>query len=277
MAIHPTAIVDRAAEIDPTATIGPYAVIDGPVRIAADVRIYPHAYVCGWTTLGQGCEIHIGAVVGHTPQDRAFTGERSYCDVGPRTVVREYVTIHRGTKPESRTVVGANCLLGALSHVAHNCVVADDVIMMNGALLAGYVQVGPRAFISGNVAVHQFNRIGELVMVSGGSVITCDIPPFLLVHGRGQVGGINRVGLVRAQIPRVEIDEIRAAYKTLYRGGMPLSLSIAQLAKSLVTPAGRRMAEFLLAERRRPLARSRRALPDATEASAAPAAPLGVD
>jgi UDP-N-acetylglucosamine acyltransferase len=274
MAIHPTAIIDRAAEIDPAASIGPYAIIDGPVRVAADVRVYPHAYVCGWTTLGKGCEIHMGAVVGHTPQDRAFTGERSYCEVGPRTVVREYVTIHRGTKPESRTVVGADCLLGALSHVAHNCVVADHVIMMNGALLAGYVQIGPRAFVSGNVAVHQFTRIGELVMVSGGAILTCDIPPFLLVHGRGQVSGINRVGLVRAAVSRVEIDEIRAAYKTLYRSGMPLSRSIAQLAETLVTPAGRRMAEFLLAERRRPLARPRRALPDAIEPSAAPVSPL---
>jgi len=256
MSIHPTAIVDKAAELDPSVDVGPYAVIEGPVRLAANVTVYPHAYLCGWTRIGQNCEIHMGAVVGHLPQDRAFTGERSHCEVGPNTVIREYATVHRGTKPESKTVVGSDCLLGVASHVAHNCVVGDHVNMLNSATLGGYVSVGPRAFISGNVFIHQFVRVGELVMISGGARLACDVPPFLLAHGRNQVGGINRVGLVRAEMPGDQIREIHQAYKTLYRSGKPLSHSIAQLAETLVTPAGRRMVEFLTAERKRPLVRT---------------------
>jgi UDP-N-acetylglucosamine acyltransferase len=274
MSIHATAVIDKAAEIDPSAEIGPYVVIDGPVRIAADVKVYPHAYLCGWTSISEGCEIHMGAVVGHAPQDHAFTGERSYCEIGAHTVVREYATIHRGTKPESKTVVGAHCLLGGLSHVAHNCVIEDHVILMNGVLLAGYVHVGPRAFISGNAAIHQFARVGELAMLTGNSAFASDIPPFLLAYGRNLIGGINRVGLIRAQIPRVEIEEIRQAYKILYRSGKPLPQSIAQLDETLVTPAGRRMVAFLQAERKRPLTRPRRVLTRTGDVPEEPMMPL---
>lgn len=257
MPIHPTAIVDREAEIDPSVEVGPYAVIDGPVRIAANVRIYPHAYLCGWTRIAEGCEIHMGAVVGHVPQDSAFTGERSYCEIGPNTVIREYATVHRGTKPESKTLVGSDCLLGALSHVAHNCVVGDRVTMINGTLLAGHVHIGSGAFLSGNVGIHQFVHVGELVMISGGAALVGDTPPFLLVHGRGHVSGINRVGLLRAEFAPEEIEEIRQAYKTLYRSGKPFPQSIANLDQTLVTPAGRRMVEFLKADHKRPLLRPR--------------------
>ncbi|MFH0980019.1 MAG: acyl-ACP--UDP-N-acetylglucosamine O-acyltransferase [Planctomycetota bacterium] len=265
MPIHPTAIVDRAAELDPSAEVGPYVVIDGPVRVAANVRIYPHAYLCGWTQIGENCQVHMGAVIGHAPQDRAFTGERSYCRIGPGTVVREYVTVHRGTKPESETVVGANCLLGALSHVAHNCVLSDDVILMNGALLAGYVQVGPRAFVSGNAGIHQFVCVGELVMISGNGTVMGDVPPFLMVYGRNLVVGINRVGLRRARFSSAEIDEIRQAYRVLYRSHRPMSSTIPQLDATLVTPAGRRLVGFLKAEHKRPLLRPRRELEHVAE------------
>jgi len=257
MPIHPTAIIDKAAEIEPSAEVGPYVVIEGPVRVEADVKIYAHAYLCGPTRIGERCEIHMGAVVGHAPQDFAFTGERSYCEIGPETVVREYATVHRGTIPESKTVVGAHCLLAATSHVAHNCVVGDRAILMNGVLLAGHVHVGPRAFLSGGAGFHQFVRVGELVMVSGGAQISSDLPPFLMVYGRNQVSGINRVGVLRAEMPREDIEEVRQAYKILYRSGKPLSLSIARLDETLVTPAGRRMVDFLKADRKRPLLRPR--------------------
>ncbi|MCK4657999.1 MAG: acyl-ACP--UDP-N-acetylglucosamine O-acyltransferase [Phycisphaerae bacterium] len=260
MPIHPTAIVDKTAEIDASADVGPYVIIEGPVHIAADVRVYPHAYLCGWTRIAENCEVHMGAVLGHVPQDVAFTGERSYCEIGPNTVIREYATVHRGTIPESKTVVGANCLLGVGSHVAHNCVIGDHVNMLNGVLLAGHVHVGARAFLSGGAGVHQFARIGELVMLSGNAAISCDIPPFLLAYGRDQIGGINRVGLTRAGFSRDEIEEIRQAHKLLYRSGRPLSHSIAELAEKVVTPAGHRMVDFLKAERKRSLVRPRRAL-----------------
>ena len=264
MPIHPTAVIDDTAEIDTSVEIGPYVVIEGPVRVAANVRIHPHAYLCGHTRIGENCRIHMGAVVGHVPQDRAFTGQRSYCEIGPNTIIREHATVHRGTDPESTTTVGADCLLGATAHVAHNCAVGDRVILMNGVLLGGHVRVGPGAFLSGNAGVHQFVRVGELVMVSGGAALACDVPPFLIAHGRNRVSGINRVGLARAGVTPREIDEIRQAYRRLYRSGKPLARSIAQLAETLVTPAGRRMVEFLQADRKRPLVRPRPAGADAT-------------
>lgn len=257
MSIHPSAVVDKQAEIDPAAEIGPYAVIEGPVQIAAGVKVYPHAYVCGWTRIGEGCEIHIGAVIGHLPQDRAFTGERSYCEIGRGTVLREYVTVHRGTTPESKTVVGENCLLFANAHIAHNCTIGDGVLVMNSALLAGHIRVGGGAVLSGNAVFHQFARIGELAMIGGGAEVAVDVPPYLMVYGRNQLNGVNRVGMLRAKMPRAEIDEIRLAYRLLYRSGKPVSRVIPQLAETLVTPAGRRFVEFLQEEHKRPLIRAR--------------------
>lgn len=258
MPIHPTAIVDSAAEVHPSADIGPYAIVDGPVRIGAEAKVFPHAYVCGWTTLREHSEIHMGAVVGHVPQDRAFTGERSYCEIGPHTVIREYATVHRGTMPESKTVIGPHCLLGATAHVAHNCHVDDHVTIMNGVLLAGHVHVGPRAFISGNAGIHQFVRVGELAMISGQAQVSTDVPPFMMVYQRNQLAGINRVGMRRAELSSEEIDEIRRAYRLLYRSGKTLPHSITQLDETLTTPAGRRLVSFLQAPRKRPLLRAGR-------------------
>ena len=265
MPIHPTAIVDPRAEIDPTADIGAYATIEGEVRIAARVRVLTHAHLRGWTGIAEDCEIHMGAVVGHEPQDYAYSGERTYCEIGPRTVIREHATVHRGTVPESKTVVGADCLLGVSSHVAHNCVVADRVVMMNGALLGGHVRIGARTFISGNAGVHQFVRVGELVMLSGNASISSDIPPFMLAHDRNRITGINRVGMKRAELSTEEIAEARRAYKELYRNGRAMSRSIAYLADTLVTPAGRRLVEFLQAPRKRPLVRPRRSVEHQTD------------
>ncbi|MCP4591454.1 MAG: acyl-ACP--UDP-N-acetylglucosamine O-acyltransferase [bacterium] len=264
MSIHASAIIDRQAELDPSVEVGPYAVIEGPVRVGADTKIGAHAHLRGWTRIGESCSIHMGAVVGHEPQDLAFTGERSYCEIGDGTVIREYATVHRGTDPESTTVVGAECLLAATSHVAHNCVVGDRVIMMNGAMLAGHVHVGAGAFLSGGAGIHQFVHVGELVMVSGHAEMVCDVPPFLMVFGRNRVAGINRVGMRRANLLNEEIEEIRVAFKRLYRSGKPLPVTIAELDKTMATPPGRRMVEFLQAKRKRPLIRprSRRSISD---------------
>ena len=257
MPIHPTAIIDTNAEIDPAAEIGAYATIEGEVHVGPRTRVFPHAHLRGWTSIAEDCEIHMGAVVGHEPQDYAYGGERSFCRIGPRTVIREYATVHRGTVPESETVVGADCLLGVAAHVAHNCVVADRVIIMNGALLGGHVRIGTRTFISGNAGVHQFVRVGELVMLSGNASISSDIPPFMLAHDRNRITGINRVGMKRAELSAEEIAEARQGYKELYRSGRAMSRSIAHLGDTLVTPAGRRLVEFLQAPRKRPLVRPR--------------------
>jgi len=147
-------MVDRRAEVDPTAEIMPYAIIDGPVKIGPRTRVFPHAYLTGWTEIGADCQIHPGAVVGGDPQDLAFKGAESYCRIGDGTIIREGASVHRGTDPGSATVVGKRCFLMANSHVAHNCRLGDEVKLINGVLLAGYVQVGNGAFLAGNAGVH---------------------------------------------------------------------------------------------------------------------------
>lgn len=258
MPIHPTAIVDKQAEIDPTAEIGAYAIIDGPVRIGPRTRVYPHAYLDGWTEIGADCRIHPHAVVGHLPQDLAFTGEKSYCRVGDGTIIREGVSIHRGTMPGSATVIGQRCFLMANSHVAHNCVVGDDVKMANGALLAGHVHVQHGAFISGNTVVHQFVRIGELVMTQGSAIISMDVPPFFMVSQLNTCVGLNVIGMRRAGFGPEERAELREAYRLLYRRGLSFRGAVQQLAERVKTPAGRRLVEFLQAPSKRGIMGGRR-------------------
>lgn len=251
MPIHPTAIVAGTSEVDPSADIGAYAVVEAHSRIGANARLYPHAYVSAYTTLGARCEVHPFAVVGHLPQDLKFKNEPSYCEVGADTVVREHATIHRGTMPESRTIVGEHCFLMSGAHIGHNCTVGNHVIMANTALLAGHVEVGDRAFLSGSVLVHQFCRIGEMVMMGGGSAITRDVPPFMLVYPPAMVLGPNVVGLRRQGFSPEERQEIRLCHRLLYRSGLPMNRAVTQIEKLVQTDVGRRFLAFLQAPNKR--------------------------
>lgn len=245
MPVHSTAVISSQAELDPSVEVGPYAVIEGPVRVGAAVRIAAHVHLMGHTTIGAGCRIHTGAVIGDWPQDRTYAGAQSFCRIGNGTVIREHVTVHRGTAAGSETLVGERCLLLAQSHVAHNCVLGNDVLLVNGALLAGYVTVGDRAVISGNAAVHQFCRIGELAMIGGLAKITRDIPPYLTFDGAGNCAGVNVIGLQRAGYSSEDRREIKAIYKTLYRTPGCLSSALAQIEMFATTSAGRALLAFL--------------------------------
>jgi UDP-N-acetylglucosamine acyltransferase len=250
MAIHPTAIVDRSAEIDPTVEIGPYAIIEAKVHIGAATRIYPHAFIGEGTTIGQRCHVHPFAVVGHPPQDLKWTGEVSYTHIGDETVIREHASVHRGAIPGSSTTVGRRCFIMATAHVGHNCTVGDDVKMANGALLAGHVEVGNGVFLSGNAVVHQFSRIGELVMVGGVGRATHDVPPFMSVVFE-EIYGLNVIGMRRAGFTRAERNEIKNCFRIMYRSGLLLPAAIAQVTEMVETAPGRRLAAFLQAPSRR--------------------------
>lgn len=254
MAIHPTAIVDPKAEIDPTVEIGPYAIVEAHVRIAAGCTIGPHAYLNGWTTIGENCRIHCGAVIGHEPQDVKYGGERTFCRIGKDCIIREYVTIHRGTTPESTTEVGEGCLLLAGSHIGHNCVVGNHVTLINDVLLAGHVTVGERSVCGGRVGIHQFVRIGNLVMIAGGAIVTQDMPPFALTDRQGRVSGLNRVGMRRAGMSREAIADVREAYKKLYGASISRQSLRQVLRDEARTDAGRLVADFIAESSTRGLA-----------------------
>lgn len=232
MPIHPTAVIDPRAEIDDGVEIGPYVVIDGQVRIKRGTRVMAHACLMGWTDIGEGNEIHPGVVLGDAPQDKAYNGAETYLRVGDHNVFREYVQIHRGTAPGSATTIGNNNFFMAASHVGHNCKLGDNIVLANGALLGGYVEVGHSVFISGNCVVHQFIRIGDYALMRGLSGTSRDVPPYAIVDWQHTVRGVNVVGLKRAGFDEKRIRAIREAFRVLFRKGRNLALAVKEVENS---------------------------------------------
>lgn len=253
MPIHETGVIDPRAEIDPSAELGPYVVVSGPVRIGPRTVVDPYALLTGATEIGAACRIHAGAVIGDVPQDRAYAGGESFCRIGERTIIREGVTIHRGTAPGSTTQIGSGCFLMANSHVGHNCTLGDEVVLVNGALLGGYVEVGDGAVISGNAAVHQFCRVGELAMISGLAKVTRDVPPFLMTDRDGLCVGVNTVGLRRGGYSAAERELVKQAYRILYRSSLSTRGALEKLELLTDSIAVQRLIAFLRTPSRRGL------------------------
>lgn len=231
MNIHPTAIIDKSAEIAEGVEIGPYVIIERDVKIAKGVKIFANAYICRYTEIGEGTEVHMGAILGNVPQDLAFTDKETYLKIGKRNVIREYVTVHRGTKEGTSTVIGDDNFLMATAHVGHNCQIGNNTIIANGALLAGYVTVEDYAFISGNVVVHQFCRIGRIAIIGGFSGVNKDVPPYMSVRGPSVVWSINLVGLRRVKFSREIINQIKDAYNLVYSSGMNTNQALEEILK----------------------------------------------
>lgn len=229
MKIHPTAIVHERAEICPGVEIGPYAIVEDGVKLNKNVKIYAHAYICKNTQIDEGTEVHMGAVLGHLPQDLAFEGKKSYLKIGKKNIIREYTTIHRGTKEGTATEIGDENFLMALSHVGHNCNLGNKVILANGVLLAGYVNVEDQVFISGNVVVHQFCNIGKLAIIGGFSGINKDVPPYMAVRGVSNIRSINLIGLKRAGFSKSAIKEIKEAFTLVYKSGLNTNQALEKI------------------------------------------------
>jgi UDP-N-acetylglucosamine acyltransferase len=230
--------------------------------VGAGSVIGPHALLYAGTTVGEEVRVCAGAVLGGAPQHLKFGGGESGVSIGDRTVVREYVTVHRCVEPGQITVVGSDCLLMATSHVAHECVLGDRVIVANGVMMAGHVTVGDGVFLSGNVIVGQFTSIGRLAMISGGSAVRQDIVPFTVADGHpARPKGLNIVGLRRAGISEDRMGELKRAFRMLFGSGNTLQERLEEVAAS-VEPS-REVAEFLSFVRAskhgvaRPRARSR--------------------
>jgi|UniRef100_A0A7C3V4Q8 UDP-N-acetylglucosamine acyltransferase len=251
MSIDPTARLAPEVILAPDVTVGPGVIIEGPSRIGRGTRILAHAYIGPHTTIGEGNLIGFGAVIGYEPQDYAFTGEESYTIIGDHNIIREYVTIHRGTKPGSATRVGNHNFLMALSHLAHNAVVGNHVIVVNGALVGGYVEVADRAFISGNCVIHQFCRVGTLALMRGGSRTSRDVPPYSIIDEAHIVRGLNLVGLKRAGFTSSRIAPLRQAFRLLFARRGNLSLALERVAAEVpLTPEVSHLLDFIKSSKR---------------------------
>jgi UDP-N-acetylglucosamine acyltransferase len=251
VSIHPTAIIDSLAEIHPDCEIGPYVVVEGPVKIHSGTRVMAHVTVAGWTEIGEGNEIHPGAVLGGPPQDKAYSGAETYLKIGCRNIFREFVQVHRGTTAGSSTVIGNDNYIMATAHVGHNCRLGDHIVIANGALLGGYVEVDDGAFISGNCVVHQFIRVGKLALMRGLSGVSRDVPPYAIVDWQHTVRGVNSVGLKRAGFDERKVRALKDAFRVLFRKGRNLSLAVRELEiQKDLTPEVLALLEFVKSAKR---------------------------
>ena len=236
--IHPMAYVDPAARLGEDVEIGPFCNIQGDVAIGDRTRLISNVNVMDGATIGADCTLFPGSVVGAIPQDLKFKGEKTTAVVGDRCILRECVTVNRGTASKGTTVVGNDCLIMAYCHVAHDCRVHDQVIMSNATQLAGEVEVDECAVIGGGSLIHQFCHIGAYVMIQGGCRFSKDIPPYIIA-GRDPIAycGINIVGLRRRGFTNEQIEIIHNAYRIIYNSGKNVTEAIAQIkAEMPMTP-----------------------------------------
>lgn len=230
--IHSTAIIETGAHIAADAKIGPFCTVGKNVVLEAGVELVSHVTVAGRTHIGQGVKLFPFCTVGLEPQDLKYKGEDTQTIIGPRTQVREHASIHRGTVTGTGiTRIGADCLLMATVHVAHDCVLGDGVLISNNVALGGHVEIGDRAVIGGNAALLQFTRVGQGAMVGGLTGVTRDVIPYARVFGtRAELLGLNLIGLKRRGLEKAELTEMNAAYKFLFSGNGVFAERVAQLA-----------------------------------------------
>ena len=232
--IHPTAIVDPAAEIAPGARIGPYCVIGPQVVIGEDTELQHHVTVIGPTKVGAGNFFFAYASIGQKTQDLKYDGEPTYLEIGDGNTFREFCTVNRGTLPGTKTIVGSGGNFLAYSHIAHDCIVGDNVIFSNNGTLAGHVEVGDHAVIGGLTAIHQFCRIGRHAITGGCSKIVQDVPPFMIADGNpAEVRGINSIGLERAGFSADTVRALKEAYRLLYRGNLNTKQAVEAIRKEI--------------------------------------------
>jgi len=248
--IHPTAIIHPGAKLHPTVQVGPYAVIDEHVELGEGCWVGPQVYLTGHTTIGANNRFHAGAVIGDAPQDLKYKDEPTRLRIGDGNTFREHFTVHRSNKLNEETVIGSHGLFMACSHVGHNCLVGDHVIIANGALLAGHVTVSERAFISGNCAVHQFCRVGTLSMMQGGTIVSLDVPPYCVSHRMNLICGLNIIGLRRAGISSQDRLELKQAYRLLFRSGLARKEAVGAAESQFKSASARTLIEFVATTKR---------------------------
>jgi UDP-N-acetylglucosamine acyltransferase len=250
--IHPTAVIAAEAQLAADVRVGPFVVIEGPVVLGPGCVVRPHVHLMGRVVVGSHNDFGTGCVIGDRPQHTGYKGEETSVRIGHHNTFREGVSVHRGM-PNGRqeTVIGDRNLFMVNSHVGHDCVVGNDVILVNGSLLGGHVTIGDRALISGNAGIHQFCRIGRLAMLRGLSVWSTDLPPFFLGHNINNVSGVNVVGMKRAGMGTKEIQAVRSAFRLLYLNGLLIRDATDRIEKEIGEfPAIQELVAFIRTTKR---------------------------
>jgi UDP-N-acetylglucosamine acyltransferase len=264
MSIHPLAIVSPTAQIGPDVKIGPFCVVEDDVQIGAECILESRAVIKSGTTLGPRNRVFEGAVVGGLPQHIHIPERPGRVLIGSDNVIRENVTIHRALDEQHITSIGDHCLLMVNSHIAHDCRIGNNVILTNNVMIAGHVNVGDRVFMSGASGIHQFCNIGTLAMVGGQAHLVQDVPPYVTVDGLSSlVVGLNVVGLRRAGYDQAKIQQLKAAYRLIYRSGLMWKEILESLRTEFAYGPAALFFEFLSATKRG-IVSERRVPPNAT-------------
>lgn len=252
--VDPRAVVSPKASLGENVSIGPFTIVEAGAVIGDGTAVAGSALIGEGARIGRECRIHHGAVVGHAPQDLKYAGEPTTCELGDRNVVREFATLHRGTGEGGRTIIGNGNFLMAYSHIAHDCVLGDNIIMANSASLAGHTDVEDYVIIGGLTPVHQFTRLGRHSMIGGGLRVGKDVPPYILAGGEPVAfEGLNSVGLRRRGFSRETLDALDRAYELLYRSGLNVSQALVRIeADALLSavPEVRTVLEFIRKSKR---------------------------
>ncbi|MEW6510781.1 MAG: acyl-ACP--UDP-N-acetylglucosamine O-acyltransferase [Bacteroidota bacterium] len=228
--IDPRAAVSPGAHLGTNVSVGPFTIVEDGAVIGDGTTVGGNALIASGARIGRDCRIHHGAVIGHAPQDLKYAGEPTTCEIGDRTTVREFVTFHRGTGEGGRTIIGSDCFLMGYTHIAHDCILGDHVIMANAAMIAGHCEVGDWAIIGGITPVHQFVRIGQHAMIGGGLRVPKDVPPYILAGNEPLVfEGLNSVGLRRRGFSSQTLDALDRAYTLIYRSKLNVTQALNKI------------------------------------------------
>jgi UDP-N-acetylglucosamine acyltransferase len=253
MKIHPTAIVDPKAELGDDVQVGPYAIIREDVSIGSGSQVGSHAVIEPFVSIGRDCRIFQFASIGATPQSLKFEGEKTYVKIGGGTIIREFVTIHRGTGfGGGITEIGEQNFLMAYTHIAHDCKTGRMVVMANNATLAGHITIGDYATVGGLTAIHQFVKVGDYAFIGGKSAVVKDIPPYVIAAGdRARLHGMNTVGLKRHGFTQTTINELKKVYRIIFRIGLTRNEALERVkAEVEQIPEVVKFLEFILSSQR---------------------------
>jgi UDP-N-acetylglucosamine acyltransferase len=251
--IHPSAFISPEAELAPGVEIGPYCVLTGPVRLASGVRLVSHVQINGPAEIGEGTIVYPFASLGFEPQDYKFKPGMATAGIriGANCIIRENVTVHAATKPDIATTLGDRVFMMVGSHVGHDCKVGNNVVMVNYAVIGGHVQLYDNVTMGGISALHQFCRAGRMAFLSGGSMMSTEIPPYCISYNRNSLGGLNLVGMRRAGIPREQITTAREAYRRVFKANLPRKEMVEVLTEmGAGCPPVAEMAEFVATAKR---------------------------